>query len=108
MAKSRLDQLLEFLEQDPEDSFIIYGLALEYLTIDINKAKAYFDLLLEKYPDYLPTYYHAAKLYETLKNSKKAIELYESGISLSIKQQNMHSKRELQNALNLLLFDEED
>lgn len=108
MAKSRLEQLLEFLEQDPEDTFIIYGLALEYLNIDMSQAKAYFDLLLEKHPDYLPTYYHAAKLYETLENNKKAIELYEKGIELSTKQTNMHSKRELQNALNLLLFDEED
>jgi Tfp pilus assembly protein PilF len=108
MAKSRLDQLLEFLEQDPEDTFVIYGLALEYLNIDIKQAKVYFDLLLEKYSDYLPTYYHAAKLYETLENNKKAIELYEKGIELSTKQNNMHSKRELQNALNLLLFDEED
>lgn len=108
MVKSRLDQLLEFHKLDPEDPFILYGIALEYLNLDEQKAKEKFDLLLNKFPDYLPTYYHAAKLYEELSQNDKAEELYTKGIEISKIQKNTHTQRELQNALNLLLFDDDD
>lgn len=108
MGKSRLDQLLEFHERDPEDPFILYGIALEYQNFDVTKARENFDILLIKFPDYLPTYYHAAKLYEDLNQKEKAKELFNKGIEISKIQKDTHSQRELQNALNMLLFDDED
>ncbi|MCG8323858.1 MAG: tetratricopeptide repeat protein [Cytophagales bacterium] len=108
MNSERLKQLFDFLEHDPEDSFTIYAIALEYLQENQEKAKEYLDILLEKHPDYLPTYYQAALLYQSMNEDKKAINIFEKGIELAQKTNSLMTKRELQNALNELLFEEDD
>ena len=105
---SRLEQLLAFLEQDPKDPFVIYAIATEYRAFDINKAKTYFERLLEEFPNYLPTYYHAAHLLEELDELEKAKQVYEEGIKLATVQQESLALRELQNAYNNLLFELDD
>jgi lipoprotein NlpI len=62
MAETRLEQLLRFYREDPNDPFSVYGLALEYQKTDVRESERFFDELLGKFPDYLPAYYHAAKL----------------------------------------------
>jgi tetratricopeptide (TPR) repeat protein len=104
---TRLRQLLDFYNDDPTDPFIIYGIALEYQNFDLKTAESYFNILLEKFPEYLPAYYHAAKLYETLRKPDKAKIIYNKGIELARSRSEFHALRELNNALNLLL-DEED
>lgn len=108
MNSERLKQLFNFLEQDPGDSFTIYAIAMEYLDGNPEKAKKYLDILLEKHPDYLPTYYQAGLIYQSLSEIAKAKAIFEKGIALAQKQHKTMTKRELQNALNELLFEEED
>lgn len=108
MNSERLKQLFDFLEKDPEDSFTIYAIALEYLKENPGKALEYMDILLEKHPDYLPTYYQAALVYQSMGSNEKAIAIFEKGIALAQKTNNHMTKRELQNALNELLFEEDD
>ena len=108
MNSERLKQLFNFLEKDPEDSFTIYAIALEYLKENPGKAREYLDILLEKHPDYLPTYYQAGLVYKSMDNNEKAIAIFEKGIALAQKTNNHMTKRELQNALNELLFEEDD
>ena len=108
MNSERLKQLFDFLKHDPNDSFTIYAIALEYIEDRPDKAREYLDILLEKHPDYLPTYYQAALLYQSLNEPKKAITIFEHGIELARKQNNRTTERELQNALNELLFEEDD
>lgn len=107
MNSSRLDQLKKFLKDDPNDPFTLYAIATEYRTEQPAEAKVYFDRLLAEHPDYLATYYHAALLYRDMENIEKAKSLIEAGIELAKKQENQLSLRELQNAYNELLFDEE-
>ena len=59
MNQKRLEQLREMLAEEPNDPFLIYALATEYLNTDKAKARLYFEILLSKYPDYAGTYYHA-------------------------------------------------
>jgi len=101
MTNSKIEQLLEFLKEDPKDSFTIYALALEYEKYDNTKAKEYYDLLLTEHPDYLATYYHAAKWYEK-SDRERAKAIYRSGITLARKEGKNKAYNELQNALNLL------
>lgn len=107
MNSSRLDQLKKFLEEDPNDPFTLYAIATEYRKEQPGKAKVYFEKLLKEHPDYLPTYYHAALLYQEMDQTEKAKTLFETGISLAQKQENQLALRELQNAYNELLFEEE-
>lgn len=104
MTTNRLDQLLAYYKEDPNDPFNIYGLALEYLKHDVAKAKAYFDLLLKEHEGYVPTYYHAARLYQDLGEREKAEQLYEKGIAVAKKHGELKAARELQSAYDEMMF----
>lgn len=98
MNNNRLDLLLQFYEEDPSDPFNAYALAMEYQNNDVQKAAEYFKLLLDKQPDYLPTYYHAAALFAEMDNAEYAEKLYQKGIQLALNQQNTKTYQELQRA----------
>lgn len=106
MSSERIEKLLEFYRQNPHDPFIIYGLALEHLNVDLEKARNYFIILLEKHPGYLPTYYHAAALFSETEEREKAEETYKKGITLAKETGDAHAFKELQNAYNNFLYDE--
>ncbi len=101
---NRLQQLLEFLNDDPNDPFTIYAIATEYLHTDPDQARRYYEILLNDHPYYLPTYYHAAKLYESLDERDLALTAYEKGIQLATEKKEYLALRELQNAYQELLF----
>jgi Tfp pilus assembly protein PilF len=102
---SRLEQLEQFFRDDPEDPFNIYGLALEYLKIEPARAKTLFEILLDKHPDYIPTYYHAAKLFVELNEKEKAIQTYEKGIEQARQSKADKALRELRSAYDELMFE---
>lgn len=108
MSQERLQQLFTFLEEEPDDPFNLYAIALEYLKNQDEKALQYFEKLLQEHPDYVATYYHAAQLYLDLDMKEKAEQTYEKGIEKAKDQQNVLALRELQNAYNQYLFEEED
>jgi tetratricopeptide (TPR) repeat protein len=107
MHNSKIEQLLEFLKEEPNDSFTLYALALEYEKSDTAKALAYYDLLLKEHPEYLATYYHAGKLVEK-SDKETSKKIYTNGMALATKQGKTKTYNELQNALNLLLDEEYD
>ncbi|HEY5824805.1 MAG TPA: tetratricopeptide repeat protein [Cyclobacteriaceae bacterium] len=94
----RIQQLIKFLEEEPNDEFIHYALALEYSKFDAAKAKAEFENLLLKHPSYLPTYYPAAHLLIELGNNEEAENLFLKGIELAKAQGNNKARMELQSA----------
>lgn len=102
---TRLDQLQKFYEEDPHDPFNVYALALELTKFDKLKAAELFALALRDHPTYLATYYHAAKLCESLGKPDQAIQIYKRGIQ-EARQQNEHKVlRELQSAMDELLYE---
>ena len=102
---NRLQQLLEFLKEDPDDPFTLYAIATEYLQTDVEQARRYFEILLKSHPNYVPTYYHAAKLYEAFDEKDLAIKTYEKGIQQASEQNENLALRELKNAYQEILFD---
>ena len=105
MPTDRIKQLQQFYEEDPSDPFNVYALALEYLKSDATKSIQFFEMLLLNHPDYLPTYYHAAKLYQEIGDRERAIKVFEDGISLARKVNNPKALRELQSAYDEMMFD---
>ncbi len=105
MPSDRIIQLQKFYEEDPGDPFNLYALALEYLKYDPAKARILFVRLLEIHDGYLPTYYHAAKLFQETGDKEKAIAVYESGIALAKKLNDTKTLRELKSAYDELMFD---
>jgi len=107
MNHSRLKQLFKFLEEDPHDPFNLYAIANEYISIDKGESLKYFEKLLSEHKGYLPTYYQAATLYSNMGKTQKATEIFEAGIQLAKQQNNLKTLRELQNALDELIMDED-
>jgi tetratricopeptide (TPR) repeat protein len=108
MNNYRIKMLKKYMEENPGDPFNIYALALEYLGLDVKISKSYFDELLTDHPEYLPTYYHAANLYLEMGNVEEAKNMYEKGILLAEKQGDLNPLKELKNALNNLMIEDDE
>lgn len=101
MSSTRLSKLLEFLESDANDPFILYALATEYNNLnDKEKAYSFYLQLTDKHPDYVGTYYHLGKLLEKDGEKEKAIETYEKGMQVARNKRDMHAFSELQGDYN--------
>jgi len=96
----RLKALLDFLDEDPNDSFTRFALAREYQKRGaVEEARAYFEGLVERDPEYVGTYYHLGKLLETSGRREAAISTYKAGIEIARRQRDSHVLAELQSAL---------
>ncbi len=103
MSLSRIEQIKKFLEQKPNDPFLQFALALEYLKLnDSTTAKAIFDSLLQQQPDYVGTYYHLGKLLEQEKAYEQALEVYQRGITTATRLNDRHAAQELRGAYQML------
>ncbi|MBD2753612.1 tetratricopeptide repeat protein [Spirosoma validum] len=108
MNNERIQQLIRFVQEEPNEPFNVYALAMEFLNEQPEQARVYFDQLLTVHPDYLPTYYHAAALYADIEERGKAAELYEKGIALARLQNNQKTLLELQRAQQAFEDDEDE
>ena len=109
MQVSRLEKLLEFINGEPDDPFLKYALATEYLRLDqTDKALAYYEDLINKHPNYIGTYYHLGKLYEALNRKQEAINTYETGMKVTREQRDNHAFSELQAVYREAVGEEED
>jgi tetratricopeptide (TPR) repeat protein len=102
---SRIEQLEQFAREDPNDPFNKYALALEYQKTDTDRALKIFNQLLIDHRDYVPTYYHLAKLYQESGMNVEAIRVFELGISEAKKQNDTKAIQELRTALQEAQFD---
>lgn len=107
MSEQRLKTLIKFYEEDPNDPFNLYGLALEYQKIDLIKSDSLFEKLLKDFPQYVPAYYHAAKLKVELKQPEAALSIYRKGIEVAKQQNEKKAEQELRSAYDELLFEME-
>jgi tetratricopeptide (TPR) repeat protein len=99
----RLSQLEQLLKEDPTDSFLQYGIALEYAKKgNVVEAIERIEKLLAEKPDYLGAYYQLGQYYEVMKREADAIAIYEKGIVLAKKVGNTKTMNELREALQQL------
>ncbi len=97
---SRLNALLEFHREDPEDPFTRFALAQEYAKLgDEKQALSYYEGLVDDQPDYVGTYYHLGKLYEKLDRNDEARATYRTGMAIAQQQSDFHARAELNDAL---------
>ena len=103
MENTRLDVLKRMVEQNPNDSFSRYGLAMEYRNGgDLEGAVREFRALIAANPGYCYAYFHGGQTLEKLGRTEEAAELYRTGIEASAKVGDAHARSELQGALDLL------
>lgn len=107
MNQERIQQLLQFVQEEPNQPFNVYALAMEYIQDDPGQAQLYFEKLLSEHPQYLPTYYHVAQLYADQGNRQKATMYYDFGLQLAREQGNQKTFDELQRAYRAFQDEEE-
>lgn len=95
---NRIQQLLSLLEDDENDSFLLFALAKEYEKIEeLEKAITVFERLHLSDPNYVGLYYHLASIYHETSLSEKAIRICTSGIEICKSKGDLHALAELQN-----------
>jgi Tfp pilus assembly protein PilF len=101
--KKRVEQLKEFLAEEPGDVFTRYALALEYMTVgQTDAAEKEFLEVLKLKKDYLPVFYQLGKLYESRNDIENAIAIYQSGMEIASEQNNVKTLNELKGAVEEL------
>jgi tetratricopeptide (TPR) repeat protein len=100
MAFSRIDALLGFIKQKPEDPFPRYALALEYKNAGrLDDARATFDALMTANPDYTAAYLHAGNTLLALGLRDDARAVYQRGVEACARRGDTHARGELEGAL---------
>lgn len=102
---SRIKILKEYADQEPENPFNWYALALEYQNNDFENTSYYFHKLLKEHKGYLPTYYHAALFFSERNEIDFTKNIYETGIALAKDQNNEKALKELQNSFQNFVFE---
>lgn len=103
---NRKEQLLKFLESSPDDAFLNYALAQEYISEgNDTDAEKLFNRLIEIHPTYSATYYHLGKLLERRLQTEEAKGVYRTGIETAKQNGEQHAVAELQSALLELEYD---
>ena len=97
---TRLEQLLNFLSEDPSNSFVRFALAKEYEGMGKKEdALNAYESLRTDDPSYVGTYYHYAKLLETDDRIEDAIKIYKEGMAQAKSQGDQHAHGEMATAL---------
>jgi tetratricopeptide (TPR) repeat protein len=95
--------LAEMLKKEPQDVFLNFALAVEYIGEQRwEEAEKQLLRTLEMDKDYLACYYQLGKVSEKMNKEDKALEYYKSGIPIAKKQNNQNALNELNEAVWLL------
>lgn len=100
LASPRIQALEQLLAQDPNNTFMRYGLAMEFVnTGDLPRAVVEFETVLKSDPSYGAAYYHGGQTLEKLDRLDDARSWYRQGIAAT---RDAHARGELQAALDIL------
>src|SRR5579884_2203784 len=95
-GKSRKQQIEEMLTEDPDDPFLRYGLAMEYVSAGQDEeAVRCFEELLRMAPNYVPGYMQAGRALTRLNRIEEARAVFQSGIAAAQKQGDRHAAEEM-------------
>ena len=97
----RVAALKQILEQNPDDAFARYGLALEYSRAGQTEAAlTEFNTLLGKHPDYVAAYQMAGQMLAAADRRDEAGEYLRRGIIAAQRVGNAHARSEMESLLD--------
>ena len=96
-------QLQRMLERQPDDPFLLYGMAMEHKKAgDAAAALDYLGRVTQKDPNYCYAYYQRGLVHESQGDTDAARRAYQEGIAASDRAQDAHARGEIEAALELL------
>lgn len=95
-GKSRKQQIEEMLAEDPNDPFLRYGLAMEYVSAGQDEeAVCCFEELLRVAPDYVPGFMQAGRTLARLNRIEEARSIFQAGIAAARQKGDLHAAEEM-------------
>ena len=99
----RLRQLQQMLQREPNDTFLLYGIALEYKKAGDNKqAIEYLDRVIEIDSGYCYAYHQRGLAYESEGDIESAKRSYREGMEAARKKGDEHARQEIEAALMMI------
>ena len=100
---SRLEQLESLAGKNPDDNFIQYAIALEYVSTGrFREATDILEASMKRDPTYVPAFHQAARTYEQMDELDDARRCFELGIACAIEQGDAHARGEMEESLRML------
>src|SRR5215475_4225424 len=91
-----LDQLMRLLAADPNDAFVLYGIAQEHAKSgNYTEAVAFYDRCLAADPAYCYAYFHKAKTQEAQGRPEDALRTLRAGVEAARAAQDGHALSEI-------------
>ena len=102
-AKSRKEQIESMLADEPNDPFLRYGLAMEYVSAgdDAAAAKCLQELIAVT-PDYVPAYLQLGQAFLRQGRTPEARQAWTQGVQAAQQAGNQHARDEMQGFLENL------
>ncbi len=92
----RVAALNEILNENPNDAFARYGLAMEHAKRgEIERAMEEFGKLLASHPDYTAGYFMAAQTLANASRTDEAKKMLVDGIASAVRTGNAHAQSEM-------------
>lgn len=102
-TSNKLAQLFKLLEREPNDTFLLYGIGMEYKKLGAHEeAIKFFDRTIERDAGYCYAYYQRGQTLELMGKIDDAKLSYHRGVAAAQKVGDAHAAGELQGALDLL------
>jgi tetratricopeptide (TPR) repeat protein len=103
MSLSRLEALQSMIAQDPGNSFVRYGLAQAMANAgQYAEAVAQYRELIALDRLYVAAYFHGGQTLEKAGDLDAAREIYLQGLDACVEKGDMHTRSEIQAALDIL------
>jgi tetratricopeptide (TPR) repeat protein len=99
----RMRQLKQMLLRQPDDPFLLYGVAMEYKKAGrAELAIEHFDQVLRRDPNYCYAYYQRAQVHESRGDVEAAKRSLREGLEAADRSGDAHARSEIEAALALL------
>ncbi len=100
---TRLEQLQKMLEREPNDAFLLYGLAMEHKKAGANGlALEFLEKVVQVNPGHGYALFQRGQILESTGDIAGARKAYEDGILAATKSGDAHARGELEGALGML------
>jgi len=99
----RMRKLQSMLERQPNDAFLLYGVALEYRKAgQTSEAIEYLNRVIGVDPGYCYAYHQKGLVLESTGNADAARQAYREGIEAARRKGDAHAKMEIEAALEMM------
>lgn len=99
----RLEKLQQMLTREPNDTFLLYGIALEYKKLhDQQSALKFLNRVIDIDPGYCYAYHQKGLVFESLEDVESAKQAYRDGILAAQKKGDAHAQSEIEQALEMI------